>query len=298
MTASRYSVAKALCNLASLGWKLDEAREGALQWARDQQEIGLTSLGLRDAFKPIATDTAIDSGRLYLTGRYGCYPKVFKVLARHSRGKTIYCPAANLGDRLTTLAQRMARVVGVRAEFLPISMPGLHMLKEKIAAGHNVLLFADVPFRSGVLTREVPVETRIGVFRATAAITRLPRMIDPDFRGVYCERRAGRDTICGMGQGDFAQVMRGFAEQLHTRPTHYEALPDLHRNWTLPDRPDIAVLFDHEGTRMLLHAREMRAWKMAGEEPVPAHAERLGQDQSRSALAERLGVAIDAVLHV
>lgn len=298
MKPSNYSVAKALCNLASLGWTHDAAQDGAREWSHGQQEFGLKALRFRDAFTRTATACEIARGRLYLTARYGCYPKVFRVLAKHSRGKTLYCPAANLGDQLTQLAQKMMKVVRVKAEFLPISIPNIQLLQEKIAQGHNVLLLPDVPFRSGKLTREKHIETCIGQFRATSAVSRLPAMIDPHFRGVFIERREGRDTVCAMGNSDFATVMRAFAEQVRKRPTHFESLPDLHRNWTLPDRPDIAVVFDHEGSRMLLHSQDMRAWKLREEGSPAEHARALSSADARARLSEKLGVPIDGVFAV
>ncbi len=293
MRNSAYRIAKAFCNLASRGQPPENALQCARRWADEQSKLGLTRVTRADANALVDIQCPIEPGRLYLAARYGCYPQIFKVLAHQSPRNTVYCLAGDLDPKIRKIAGMMARVARCRAEFVSISAATIRLLRQKLSDGHNVVMMIDGPFPAGSKTHDVAITTALGEYRSNLAISRLPSLLDPQFKAIYCERREGRDTICALGETGFPAIVRALASRVRENPAQYEPLPDLHKQWICEGNADIAVVFDHNGGKLLLHARNMRAWKIPNRYIDRTAAGARCSPAMRNSLADKLGVKID-----
>ena len=294
MGFSVYSVAKAFCNLAGRGWSAGEALRLAGLWAEDQAELGLMRVAPQDAHREVVFECEPRPGRLYLTARHGCYPQLFRVLAKASHRDTVLCLAGQVGGNIRMATQALARFAGCNVDFVTVSAAGIRAVREQLRQGCSAVMLIDAPLRTATRGDDIPISTPLGTYGATAALTRLPGLIDPAFAGLCCERREGRDVIGAMGEeGDFASVIAALARRIVDRPAHYELLPDLHKQWSAAHPCDIAATFLHDGARMVLHARSMRTWKLANSGSLALEPGETAPAGLCQALSAKLDVTID-----
>jgi hypothetical protein len=282
--------ATAVANLTRMGYRPTHAKYIADEWEAYQSAFSLSSLtAVGSADLPVyASGLDIDvGGKFFMSCHYGSYPHVVSAIAQRAKDRTIYVLIGSESESLKDALQRRAEENKIVIHFLDGGFGMMRRIKKALAENFPVFVEIDVPWGpSHECNMSFPfvggqLKAKDGLFRM---IERL------GVQKNFVLSIVGKQSIAIVNYGDLGQAecFALFADAVRSSPHQYERLFQMHQYFQPDVQSDVAIVWEGQKGKYLIHASDMKAWATQASLPTG--------EKSREAIAQIIGRRVDDVV--